>query len=228
MTALERETEVLERVRASLVADGFDVIIQPRSLDLPEFLQNLSPDAIAHRGDEHLVVEVASRAASTQAKLRLIRHALHDRPGWHIRTVWTSGRSAPDSPELPPLEAVSASLKEVDELLSNGHLRPAFLMCWAALESLGRRLLPSELTRPQTPGRVIEHLGAQGLLSRREASGLRKLAKDRNRLVHGELHAAISEHDVIEIRDIIWRLHDLARDGASASIGPTNPRVKVR
>lgn len=213
MTPQERQTAVLDRVKASLMAEGFEVIIDPSDLDLPDFLQQLHPDAVAHRGDEHVVVEVTSRGSRTQAKLRLLRHAISGKPGWRLRTVWTSSHTVPSSLQIPPLQSVNASLHEVDELLETGHLHAAFLMCWAALEGIGRLLLPEELQKPQTPGRVIEYLASTGYISRKEGSELRKLAKERNSLVHGELQTKIAEDDVVEIRDVLWKLHDIAKDG---------------
>ena len=213
MTPLEREIAVLDREKASLVANGFEVITHPTDLDLPEFLKGLHPDAVAHRGDEHLVIEVTSRSAPTQAKLRLLRDAINGNPGWHLRTVWMSGSSVPKSLETPKLEAVASALEDVNDLLDAGHLHGAFLMCWAALEGLGRFLIPDELQKPQTPGRVVEYLGSRGFVTRQEASNVRKLVKLRNSLVHGELQTLITEDDVVEIRDVLWSLYEIAKQG---------------
>jgi uncharacterized protein YutE (UPF0331/DUF86 family) len=212
MSAPERESEVLSRVSQSLVAEGFDVIVEPRGFDLPDFLGALAPDAIAHRGDEHLVVEVVPRSIPSQAKLRLLRHALLGRPGWSLRTVWTSGREV-KAPNVSSLSDVLASLKEVAELIEGNHFRPAFLMCWAIFESLGRVLMPAELKMPQTPSRIVEHIASAGLVSRDEASALRRMAQIRNRLIHGELHVFNSESTVRELADILMRVAKIAEDG---------------
>ena len=213
MTPHERETAVLDRVRASLIAEGFEVITHPGELDLPDFLQQLRPDALAHKGNEHVVVEVMSRGARTEAKLRLLRLAVSEKPNWRLKTVWTSSHTVPQSLEIPSLDTVNASLHEVDDLIESGHLRAAFLMCWAGLEGISRLLLPDELQKPQTPGRVIEYLSSSGFILREEASRLRKMIESRNRLVHGVLQANLTQHEVIEIRDVLWKLHDIARDG---------------
>lgn len=211
MTPAEREIEILERVRVKLAAEGYDVVLQPAGMDLPEFLQNLRPDAVAHRGTEHLLIEVVSRSERASRRIRELRGAIQGHPNWQLETIWTTPQNIPRSLERAPLNAVSSALREIDDLLKANHLRPAFLLCWATLESLGRILLPAELSKPQTPGRLVEYLAANGFVDREEARHLRRLTDVRNRLIHGELHAEVTENELTEIRDVLWKLHDLAR-----------------
>ena len=210
MTPAEREIAILDRLRAKLTAEGYEVILQPSWMDLPEFLQDARPDAVAHRGNDHLVVEIASRSPATERRIKELREALHGQEGWQLQTVWTSRQSIPRSLDVAPLEAVNASLREIDELIESKHLRSAFLLCWAILEGLGRTLLPQDLAKPQTPRRLIEYLAANGFIDRKEAQHFRRLADVRNRLIHGELHSQLAEGELIEIRDVLRKLHDTA------------------
>jgi uncharacterized protein YutE (UPF0331/DUF86 family) len=211
MTPVERELAILDRVRASLIADGYDVIVQPQALDLPVFLKDLRPDAIAHRGVDHLVVEVVSRSERTERRLRELRAAIANQSGWQLQTVWTAPSTIPNSLQHVSFDAVSSALSEIDQLIASKHLRPAFLLAWAALESLGRTLLPLDFAKPQTPRRLIEYLGANGFIDRTDARRLRRLAEARNRLIHGELQSELGEDDLIEIRDILWKLREMVR-----------------
>src|SRR4051812_30244943 len=210
MTPLEREAAILESVRAGLTAEGYDVVLQPDRLSLPPFLQHLEPDAIASRHDETLVVELVSRSPSASHKIERFKEALRSRPDWKLRTIWTSGSDLPASLERPSLEFVRNALTELDQLLEADFLRPALLVAWACLEGIGRVLLPEALEKPQTPRRLVEQLAENGFINRPEAAQLRRLVDFRNRLVHGVVQTEVSEAELIEFRDILWKLHHTA------------------
>lgn len=211
MTPVEREAAILENVRSALIAEGYDVVVQPDRLMLPSFIQHLRPDAIAQRPGNNLVVEVVSRSPASAERLKRYRAALEGHPDWQLRTIWTSGNSVPRSLEKPSLVFVKDSLAEIDHLLDAGFHRPALLVAWACLEGVGRILLPRALEKPQTPSRLVEQLAHNGFLSREEAAQLRRLVSLRNEFVHGVLHTAITEHELVEFRDVLWKLHDIAQ-----------------
>lgn len=215
MTPQEREAAILESVRAGLTAEGYDVILQPDRLSLPPFLQHLRPDAIASRRDENLVVEVVSRTPAANRKIERVREALRSRPKWKLRTIWTSGHDLPASLEKPSLEFVRDALTELDQLLEADFLRPGLLVAWACLEGVGRVLLPEALEKPQTPRRLVEQLAENGFIDRFEATQLRRLVDYRNRLIHGVIQTTVSEAELIEFRDILWKLHDTAKADAA-------------
>jgi len=92
--------------------------------------------------------------------------------------------------------SLGAAIASVDELLSEGYVAPAFLMAWSTLEAAGRSLLPNELRRPQTPARLVEVLAGKGHITPDEADRLRRLAKSRNDLVHGDLQTSVTRRDL--------------------------------
>ena len=208
MTPIEREVAILDRVRAQLEAERYEVILQPSPLSLPDFLQDLRPDGVAHRGDKHIVIEIVSRALKTEARIRMLRHALTNQEGWQLRVIWTSGHTVPRSPEIPSHSSIRATLEEIDSLMETGHLRPALLLAWASLEALGRTLIPSALEKPQTPRRLVEYLAEGGYLDRAEASYLRRLSEGRNRLIHGDLDTDVTRDEVREMIGVLWRLSE--------------------
>lgn len=216
MTPVQREAAILESVRAGLTAEGYDVVLQPDRHSLPPFLQHLRPDAIASRHDENLVVELVSRSPAANQKIERFKEALKARPDWKLRTIWTSGRDLPASLEKPSAEFVRRALTELDQLLEAHFLRPALLVAWACLEGIGRVLLPQALEKPQTPRRLVEQLAENGFIDRSEAAQLRHLVDFRNRLVHGVVQTEVSEAELIQFRDTLWKLHDTARVGTAA------------
>ncbi len=210
MTPQAHEVAILERVQANLNAEGYRVVLQPDRYTLPDFLQDLSPDAVAFGERGNLVVEVVSRSNNTDQKLQRFRNALDGQPDWKLHTVWTSGHTVPPSPKQASRKSVQSSLRQITNLLESGFVQPAFLLCWATLEAVGRRLLPSELEKPQSPARLVEHLAAQGHLARAEVSTLKSWAQTRNKLVHGDLDLDISELETRKFSEIITRVSSLS------------------
>jgi uncharacterized protein YutE (UPF0331/DUF86 family) len=210
MTPQGHEVAILERIQANLNAEGYRVVLRPDRYNLPDFLQDLRPDAVAFGERGNLVVEVVSRSNNTDQKLQRFRNALNGQPDWKLHTVWTSGHTVPPSPKPMSRKSVQSSLRQITNLLESGFIQPAFLLCWATLEAVGRRLLPSELEKPQSPARLVEYLAAQGHLSRTEVSTLKSWAQTRNKLVHGDLDLEVSELETRKFSEIITRVNSLS------------------
>lgn len=206
MTALDTESAVLERLKASLVAEGYEVIIQPSALQLPSSLADLRPDAIALRKDENLVIEVMSRSSSSQQKLRKFTAVISEVEGWTLRTVWTSGHSVPARMKPPSKSSVEEIISSIDNLIQFTEYGAAMLLCWAALEGIARRILKDSVGRPQTPRRLIEQLAQIGLLKTNDARFLREMSEFRNRLIHGDFTVSISKTEIEQFRSIVNQL----------------------
>lgn len=203
MSPVLREAAILESVQASLHAEGYRVVVQPNRLDLPTFLQGMHPDAIAYGTNDNLVVEVVERTSQAEEKIRRYREAIEPQPDWKLRTIWISGQTTPLSPKPASKKSISAALSQIDSLLASGFFKPAMLLCWSALEAIGRRLVPQALEKPQTPARLVEQLATHGHFDRAEVALLKKFAVLRNQLVHGDLDAGIVEMDVREFHHIL-------------------------
>jgi uncharacterized protein YutE (UPF0331/DUF86 family) len=76
-------------------------------------------------------------------------------------------------------------------VIVRGHLLPGLVMASATFEAVGRALLPDQFRRPQTPGRLVEVLGAEGYITPEEADTLRTASAIRNAVVHGQLDSTI-------------------------------------
>jgi uncharacterized protein YutE (UPF0331/DUF86 family) len=88
-------------------------------------------------------------------------------------------------------EVPIASLSSIEQTVANldklADARAALLLAWASLEAIARNLEPSETTRPQTPGRVVELLAAGGFVTPTQAELLRNMADIRNQVIHGNV-----------------------------------------
>jgi len=103
-------------------------------------------------------------------------------------------------------DVIEQSITAIEELAAAGRAKPALLMAWATFEAIGRAILPDRLQRPQTPGRLVEVLAAEGQITPTEADHLRRLAESRNQLIHGGLETPVSEADLRRFVDVLKTL----------------------
>ncbi|MGC1562681.1 MAG: hypothetical protein WA820_22915, partial [Bradyrhizobium sp.] len=115
---------------------------------------------------------------------------------WEFRVVWINPSESRDEPRHQSREVISTRLKEISRLLDAGFADSAMLIAWATFEAIGRKLMPKEFARPQSPGRLVEVLAQEGHITPDEGDVLRQLVDMRNRFIHGELAIAISRPQV--------------------------------
>jgi uncharacterized protein YutE (UPF0331/DUF86 family) len=205
MSAAISESELLEGIVPDLEAEGFEVYIHPSKAVVPPFLGNFRPDAIARGTGKSLVIEVIRPSEHASKKVERLAQLLKGHPGWELRILWASPTAAPARLRVQSVNTIERTLGEVDQLASEQRLEPALLLGWAAFEALGRVLLPEQLGRPQTPGRLVEILAQDGHLTPTEADELRRLAKKRNELIHGELATHVRKFEIDQFVQILRR-----------------------
>ncbi len=197
------EREVLERLVPELEAEGYDVYIQPNKALLPPFLGSFRPDAIAHRKDKNLIVEVIRRSPHAAKELERVTELLQGQKMWGLKLVWIEPGSTPTTIKVQATEAMQERIAEIKELASANHIEPAMLMAWATFEALARAMLTKQLERPQTPGRLVQMLAGEGYLTPTEADRLRSLAEKRNKLIHGELQVRVSPEELQDFAAVL-------------------------
>jgi uncharacterized protein YutE (UPF0331/DUF86 family) len=204
---LNREAQVLERITPELEAEGYSVYVRPSVQLLPAFLQNYSPDAIALGRPKNLAIEIVSENPHSKGKIERIKKQFEGVNDWELRVYYV--RPTDDTGvEVPTREATAETLRIAETLLQRGEVKPALLMAWAALEALGRSLLPQHFSRPQTPGRLVEVLASEGYVKPTQADVLRRLVAPRNTLIHGGLGVEINSAELTEFLAIEKSLHD--------------------
>jgi uncharacterized protein YutE (UPF0331/DUF86 family) len=204
MSSAPLERQVLENALAELRAEGFDVYVHPSKEMLPPFLRTPAPDAIALRGDEKIAIEVVGGPGHD--KVEKIRLALPKDSGWKLRVIGITPQASQPSLERVSEETIRQTIKSVEQLRDGKWFGPALLMAWATFEALGRSLMETKFSKPQTPGRLIEVLANGGQLTPNESDRLRKLASIRNTLVHGGLNAKVGVSDVDDFIEILESL----------------------
>ena len=206
MTTSPAEAAVMEKLVPELEADGFQVFPHPDKLLVPPFLGPYSPDVIALREDRKLAIEIADRKGIAEQRVEELARLFRDRPDWEFRIIWIN--SLPVEPVLEPqtMSDIESTVTEVEDLIGASHHRAAFLLSWAVLEAFGRAVLEEKFKRPQTPGRLIEVMAQEGVVTPDEADSLRRLSNLRNKLVHGELDARVTESETRRMAELLKSL----------------------
>jgi len=187
------EAEVVESLLPRYQAEGFDVYVNPSPSILPPFMQEYRPDAIALRKDKKIAIEVVGASGSSDQQVRTLQSLFADHSDWELRVFYASPVTSSKSLDIASTAAISESIQRVIELERTGHPLPALVMAWAALEAIGRALLPHQFQRPQTPARLVEVLGSEGYVTPEEADTLRLASAVRNAVVHGQLDSTIDQ-----------------------------------
>jgi uncharacterized protein YutE (UPF0331/DUF86 family) len=203
-----REFDILESIVPRFEAEGFEVFLNPSPSILPPFMQDYRPDAVALRHDKKIAIEVLGSPDHSKHKVRDLQSLFAPHRDWELRVFYVPASESGMAIDVASRKAILNSMQEVRELETNGHLRAALIMAWAALEALGRVLLPDQFRKSQTPARLIEVLASEGYLTPQEADKARAAIQLRNFAVHGGFDPVIDEKlvaDFIAVLETVVR-----------------------
>lgn len=190
-----QESQILDSIVPKLEAEGYSVYLRPSRQMLPPFMGDFLPDAIALGSPKNLAIEVVVEGQAPP-KVEHLQQRFEASDDWELRLYYLRPNTTDNSLEVAASAAIDDSLRAVEKLASSGQLSAALLIGWATFEAIGRALLPDRFKKPQTPGRLIEVLAAEGHVTPSEADTLRRLANNRNKLIHGMLSLSIDPKDV--------------------------------
>jgi hypothetical protein len=197
------EREALDEVERRLAAQGYTLVRSPATSDLPPFLGNVQPDAIATGKPPNLIVEVIARDGSAEAeakKVRKLKELIAAHPGWKLEVVYTAS-SAP-LPHVASPAAIRQRFGEISRLAASD--RPAALiMGWSLLEAVARALLPDRAARGLTPATTVELLTSLGYVVQSEADALRNAGRARNLIVHGDVSVDVPAGQLQPVLEIV-------------------------
>jgi uncharacterized protein YutE (UPF0331/DUF86 family) len=206
MSTQQTESDVVRALVPELKAEGYEVYLHPNRILLPQSFGDFTPDILAIRGDEHMIVEVKLRSSRSDDQLRRIADLVRSQPGWTLRTVFVSPIPDADTLTLESQEAINQRISEARSLTEQDFLNPALLIAWAAFEAIARASSEKEFARPQTPGRIVERLASYGTVTPSEADLLRKLATKRNKLIHGDFSLPPERKELTNFVNVLTQL----------------------
>ncbi|SRR6266566_1862591 len=183
--------EVLERIAQDYRRRGYEVFVEPRGKDLPPFLSDVTPDLVARRGSEGLVIEVKSSPERVDpSQLNAIAKRVSEHPGWHFVLMATDPRGLETSNELlSPLEEddIKRRLEETRSLLNAGHVEAALMLGWAATEAILRLIVAREelsVDRNDTRS-LLRSLASEGFIGSEDFRNLNNAFLSRGSIAHG-------------------------------------------
>ena len=204
-------TIALEKQRAQTIAQeyrskGYDVIEEPASGQLPDFLSGYNPDLLIRKDNETVVVEVKTRSSLTKdPSIRDLARLIQAKSGWSFELVVVGEMEKPSSPEgARPFERedVLQRIEEAERLLALGFAEAALLIAWSASEATVRVLIEEEgiSVEPFNPLHILNRAATDGVISRDDYRFLTDARKYRNALVHG---FRIDDFDYNLVRNLI-------------------------
>jgi len=195
----ELERSVLDSMVPRLEADGYRVVIHPKRDTLPTFLQEYQPDMVAYKDKKNLAFEIKARVSAAEQKEHRLRERFAGHPDWELRFIYAPPVNSDADIPVVSKQTVSEHLDRLEASVDAMGLTGALLTGWAVFEAAARALLPSSLTRPQPPVRLIEMLASGGYVTPDEADMLRRLSRTRNEVAHGRLYIMPARDDVARL-----------------------------
>jgi hypothetical protein len=211
----------LEQVAEKYRADGYEVHVLPAKAELPEFLKHFTPDLLAYRGQEKVVIEVKNRSdLRKDASLSYVAAEVNSQPGWRFDLIVQASDTSFDpifsGSTEPSIDGILQLAADAERLAASGELTAACLLAWSGVEAALRRLasqagLNLESTSPLY---LLNALATEGLLAQPDYATLNSLFRLRNSLAHGLKSTSIT-------RDAPAFLIDLTR----RIVAPANQRT---
>ena len=197
------QSDAFNVLRQAFEARGMKFHIHPSREIIPEFLGGFQPDAMALGPDGGVIIEVKSRKSpGLERNLSEIAKKVSGQKGWEFRLIYLN----PLMDEIPSIakptpEQLQNTFREIEALTEGGHSAAAFVIAWAALESLARLARGDVGTRNVSPLQAIQILAEEGYLENQIAGGLRDMVRLRNAVVHGDLSVDVPAGQVKSLLD---------------------------
>ncbi len=208
LTARESEQQRVQKVGQVYRDKGYDVLIEPQSDQLPDFLQAFRPDLIVHKGDEHIVVEVRTRGqVSDFPQVNELAKVVRNEVGWKFELFLLGPENSFFVDEASPLtvEEIRSKRKEVALFFENEHLEAAFLMGWSLVEAILRVLAVKEeiACETSTPDYLLKQMTFEGIIARETYRDLKRAQQTRDAIAHGFKSSQLTVETVQELIDLI-------------------------
>lgn len=219
-TGIDRRDQVVREYRSR----GYEVIVDPRREQLPDFLSPFHPDVVARGPGESVVIEIKPRSELAGSReLERIAEVVQRQPGWRLELVVTEdpGVAREGAPSLNR-EDLTGILRNVRAMLdldpheAESFGRAAFLYAWSAAEVALRLLAEAEglVLRRADSAYVLAQLATQAVITREEYDFLMHAMHVRNAIAHGFRTDQFRPGEVPVLVDAIARLLDAIPEAA--------------
>ena len=197
----EAERIALDRVVPLLRSEGYEVIPEPGPADLPPFLSDRQPDAIAIGKHPSLLVEVFRKEGNRElTRIRELRSLLRGHDDWELRVFYFSSLE----PSLEPVpNAATVNAIQAARDVSATEPRAAILFAWSIIEAVAREKIETTGSRALNPNALVNLLASEGFIDQNQANEMFRLSKVRSQIAHGQLNCVATEEEVSWILSIV-------------------------
>ena len=196
----DAERIALDGAFASLRSEGYEVITEPGRNDLPPFLADRRPDAIATGKHPSLLVEVFPKKGNKEpTKIQELRSLLRGHDDWDLRVIYFSSL---EQALAPVSNDVAASAIRAARKVSATEPRAALLLAWSAVEAVAREKIETTGSRALNPNSLVNLLVSEGYIDQTQANQMFNLSKMRMQIAHGQLDCEATAEDVAWILSI--------------------------
>lgn len=134
----------LKSTAQELSDNGYKVLIEPSSSDLPFELGGYRPDLIAIKNDEGIVLEIKTSLNRLSVdRFQEIAERIASHSGWRFLLVTLDDIDEKILPsnqnELPSWDDLNSQLNKLNLLIHESLLEPALLFFWSILEAAMRK-----------------------------------------------------------------------------------------
>jgi hypothetical protein len=177
----------VEEIAQKYRDQGYEVIIEPDSSQLPDALAHFRPDLVVRKDNETVVVEVKPRGSLTDPQLQELAKTVRGQPGWRFELVVLPPEPSPPGTRAWNAEDVADGLRQAEAILNSGSPEAALLLAWSAAEATLRLLAEKErlpLDRDDAV-HLLRLLVTRAVITREEYGHLWEILELRNAVAHG-------------------------------------------
>jgi REase_AHJR-like len=184
--------QIIQSKAQELLANGYKVSIEPLISSLPFELGGYSPDLIATKDNEGIILEIKTSPNRLSVdRFQDIAERVATHPGWRFLLVTLDDINEKILPasadELPSWAELNARLIKLNKLIQDSFLEPAFLFLWSILEAaLRKRAIAQNIPISRFPTKkLLNHSFSSGEISISEFDLFTSYLEVRNRIAHG-------------------------------------------
>ncbi len=207
----DAEDRKVDAVARSYRRRGYRVTKTGQGSRLPAFLEGFTPDLIAEADNDKVVIEVKqSNLVQGANDLQPLAERVAREPGWRFELITVSVEDV--SSLAGGFAAMAARARETMRAGFNG---PAFLLAWAATETLLQDLAKHhrlQIAR-RHPAELARELASAGVISREQFNALSESYAVRNDIAHGVTREPTAE----EVESLLGLGQSLRREIAAAA-----------
>lgn len=190
-------------------SEGFSVVKEPRSSDLPDKLKGFSPDLLARRGRERVAIEVKTPGQkSPTAKVQALWSMVEANDNWRLDVVLYVPESGNVERVASP-STIKRAINEAKRLFGSNQKAAGLLLAWSALEASAKRAIRTqagELIRSRSAHELLKNLVFNGLIEESDLNVLGRIAERRNNLAHGDLSQRVPLREFERVCELSERL----------------------